>query len=548
MEGPIGEFRRWFLDHGGSFGDHVELQHDSVRGVHLRVAQGSRVCSASGLISCPHTLTLSYFDVTTDGEPFTNKSSQDNVASATGLISPLNALRFFLIEQFHLGKSSRWHPYINLLPSPFEDYPFNTPFYYKGEDAKWLEGTSLEHGMRSTERLWRDEHLQGLEKLRPNNILLGYGFTLFRNASDHCNLALGSVAAARIADKLARHTAASYRQAPRSEVCSEKSIENSTTGIGWVRLPYGSQDRTSAQSEPPSLVFSPGFLEQASMAFSNAREDDWEMLGNTLDLSPMGLTRNKLHTACAIAMLLQKQYMEMAVRNADLPAWPKNDRQFHAARYRRRQYHILSTAIQSIIHSLRRLVGLDPSWPRDKRIVGLNHVLKAGPKDFLTDFRALLHVGFGTRKPERLRRQMLVESALTLWLCGLWLWVQTVPISGSIASRAPLPAPTALWIQFVCKTYGEVSDIGRSWQSIPASKEGELLAGSCQTIVDAAVAKNPLTIYNHPEVTASRLLWCLRVFREESFMCPNLEGEVDDETDELMLFLQGDAYQDQSIA
>ncbi|KAL8946343.1 MAG: hypothetical protein Q9222_007246 [Ikaeria aurantiellina] len=349
------------------------------------------------------------------------------------------------------------------------------------------------------------------------------------------------MAVTRIRDKLTHRPAVTQFEAAGSDVCPEESVESSITGIGWIRLAHDSKD-DSTHPRLPSLVFSPHFLEQASVAFSNAREDDLEMRGNTLDFSSVRLTRNKLHTACAIVMLLQKQYMEMTVQDAHLPAWPKNDRQFHAARYRRGQHLILYTAIHSVIHSLRRLVGLEPSWPRDKRVARLDHILKAGPKEFLTDFRAIIHLGFGTRNAEKLRQQMLVESAFTLWLCGLWLWVRPATVTGSNALRAPLPVIMAQWVQFISKIYGEESNIGKLWEEIPASKEGELLARSCQTIIEATIAKNPLTIYNHSEATTSRLLWCLRVVREESFMCPNLEGKAGDENDEITLYLQGNSH------
>ncbi|KAL8874870.1 MAG: hypothetical protein Q9192_009131 [Flavoplaca navasiana] len=188
--------------------------------------------------------------------------------------------------------------------------------------------------------------------------------------------------------------------------------------------------------------------------------------------------------------------------------------------------------------SLRFLAGLDPSWPRDRRLLRLEHILKAGPKEFLIDFRAVLHVGFGTRNAEKIRQQMLLDSAFTLWLCGIWLWMPLeMKSENPLSDRPALPTRTADWVTFMHRTYGDESKIGQRWAKIPASEEGRSLAESCCNIIRAAASKNPRSIYNHPRADVDRLLWCLRVIREETFMCPDLEGREGDENDEVMLFL-----------
>ncbi|KAL8763270.1 MAG: hypothetical protein Q9184_000910 [Pyrenodesmia sp. 2 TL-2023] len=227
--------------------------------------------------------------------------------------------------------------------------------------------------------------------------------------------------------------------------------------------------------------------------------------------------------------------------NDSLPPWPRNQRQFHAARYRRGQLHILRSVSDSMVASLRGIAGLIPNLPRDKRIMRLEHILVAAPKDFLRDFRAAIHVGLRTRDAEKLKQQDLAESAFILWLCALWLW--SLPTSSPVSqvpSRQNLPARTAKWLAFVRATYGEESEIGRRWSALPASEEGRLLTESHYCIVKAAAEKDPQSIYSHPEATTDRLLWCLRVIREESFVSPNLDGEVANQTDEIILFLEQD--------
>ncbi|KAI4178625.1 MAG: hypothetical protein LQ346_007377 [Caloplaca aetnensis] len=376
---------------------------------------------------------------------------------------------------------------------------------------------------------------------------MGYGFSLFKNPSDHCNIALGAMAIASIKEISHRRKFTSASKIPcRAKGFSSKTtmdvpLDHSSSGIGWVRLVPSSRDVSHLETENIHLVFPEGFLQQASIAFFNTRERLTGIPLRDAKICSTELTRNRLHTLSAIALILQKQYSDLIASNVNLPPWPRNLRQFHAARYRRGQLHILRSASSSIVAGLRRIAGLNPSSPRDKRIMRLEQVLKTPPKDFLCDFRAAIHLGLGTRDAEKLKRQDLAESAFVLWLCGLWLWSLPNPRPGGQAPiRQNLPARTARWLAFVHANYGDDSEIGRRWSALPASEEGRLLTESHHCIVKAAAGKNRQSIYSHPEATEDRLLWCLRVIREESFVSPNLEGKVGDETDEIILFLEED--------
>ncbi|KAL8863799.1 MAG: hypothetical protein Q9198_010324, partial [Flavoplaca austrocitrina] len=373
-------------------------------------------------------------------------------------------------------------------------------------------------------------------------LIMGYGFSLFKNPSDHCNLALGAMAVAHINGVLSQRPASTPLQHAALDIEPSAvkpdqvaDLPNPIIGVGWVRLIH---NNTGEKEKRPEYLFSPGFLEQASIAFANAREHGRGFMSTDTTLFAGPATRNKLHTACAIAMILQKQQTDLTSSNDHLPRWPNNQRQFHAARYRRGQLLILRTVTDSIVTSLRFLAGLDTSWLRDKRLLRLEHILKAGPKEFLIDFRAVLHVGCGTRNAEKIRQQMLLDSAFTLWLCGIWLWMPLeMKSENSLSDRPALPTRTADWLTFMHRTYGDESKIGQRWAKIPASEEGRSLAESCCNIIRAAASKNPRSIYNDPRADGDRLLWCLRVIREETFMCPDLEGREGDENDEIMLFL-----------
>ncbi|KAL8869450.1 MAG: hypothetical protein Q9174_004264 [Haloplaca sp. 1 TL-2023] len=585
MDDRFHNFGKWFQQNNGHFGESVELAYKPDRGLHLCTRPGIELPSDGCIVSCPRSLTLSSFNASHGKDAFVERFKH-GVQNDLPSISEISLLRFFLLEQFQLGASSFWSPYINILPDPYSDFPFNTPLYYDDEDLKWIRGTSLEHSLRRTEAMWREEHSQGIQMLLQDHegrypcapfktgasqeaapVLLP-GLDLLNHSpsakvtwkwtEDACSIIshvalpggaeilnnyapksneepMGSMAVARVTALCKQRIQCT---ASAGQAAEDGLLTRPITGVGWIRLVSNGFQHDETHVNEQTHCFSPAFLAHASMAFFNASETCGGYSETDTELFTSDMTRGKLHTACAIAMILQKQYTDILAGNANLPQWPKNLRQFHAARYRRGQILILHTIIKAIITKLRAFVGLEQPWLRDKRVVRLDHILRAGPKDFLQEFRSVLHLGLGTRNVQRIRQQNSLDTAFTLWFCGLWLWTYSHEQEEN-RRRTTLPSRTAKWLSFVCTTYGEESDIGRQWDKLSTSEEGKLLASNCQGIVRAAVEKNPQSFYNSPEATFSRMLWCYRVILEESFMCPDLDGHSgEDENDEIMLFLK----------
>ncbi|KAI4160484.1 MAG: hypothetical protein LQ342_005717 [Letrouitia transgressa] len=390
---------------------------------------------------------------------------------------------------------------------------------------------------------------------------MGYGFSLFRNQADYCTLLLGPAATSRITAYIERgrgddnvHLRRQHSNSTPSEerlslysyataFCNLDTLldpgrQSIAPNLGFVQLAGIHYQQQNGLKFP--YIFSPGFLEDASIAFSNQREFQQDDIGRSFEIDSLELrlTRLKLHVVCAVVMILQRQQAWISQHDSRLPQWPENDRQFYAARYRRGQLRILGNTTNSIIRRVRCLSGLETSCPRDMCLVRLEHILEESPKELATDFRSILHTGFGTRNPTRIRSSLLVESTFALWLCGLWLLSNTsVGFRPLFATESAFGLKISQWLLFLRRVYNQ--SFKRIAESVPARLEEAVpLAESCHAVIKAGVKKKPASIYNRPEVTHKRLLWCLDVIREESFMTPDLDGKFGEENDGFVLFME----------
>lgn len=311
--------------------------------------------------------------------------------------------------------------------------------------------------------------------------------------------------------------------------------------IQWIRLSSKCRQENILKSQA-LCEFSPGFLSDMSIAFSNKREiahSDFQ-LRSSIDFSSDQTSRNKLHVACSITMILQRQQMAITKHDFDLPMWPQNEKQFHAARYRRNQLQILTYGIDSLLGYLRELTELKKPAGRDMRTVRLEHTLTDNSQEILTDFRATLNAGLGTRDAAKIKKNRWVECAFSLWLCGLWVHAHRRGASGLSNSTCKM----LRWLNFLHRVYifpieprphEQEAAIGGDHDT---SEDIPLLCESFMAVVEAAVKKNPRSLYGDSAVTTARLAWCLNIIREEGIMCPNLDGKTGEDDDEYVLFLE----------
>ena len=265
-------------------------------------------------------------------------------------------------------------------------------------------------------------------------------------------------------------------------------LQAPTLGVGWARLTRGHDLRCRSKTLP--YEFSSDFFNDASIAFSNQREFRQCIRHQVFEsmLSESGPTRLSLNVICATYMILQRQESDILQYDVQLPQWPKNEKQFHAARYRRSQLQTLTTILHSILHQMRILCGADLSWPRDIRVVRLEHILDESPEPLSGDFRAALRAGVGTRNPAKIKANGWVESAFTIWLCGLWILCQPDLIPSHSPSRMSLRRKTCEWIDFLRRAYGQGFE--KAGRHDPAeAREDLLLAESYYAIVKRGISK-----------------------------------------------------------
>ena len=157
------EFHAWFVSGGGIIHPDVEMAHNST-GSYLRARSEHDIAAGSPLISCPHSLIISWPQVLHGPDQFIRRL---DLQRASRLTTAAVILRLFLIRQYVLKENSHWWPYIRLLPQPDTGDHLDTPLWYASEDLLWILGTTLEFGAKSRERMWRREYEEGMKLLVP---------------------------------------------------------------------------------------------------------------------------------------------------------------------------------------------------------------------------------------------------------------------------------------------------------------------------------------------------------------------------------------------
>lgn len=108
------DFTAWFTNAGGLLHPNVKIAFDSA-GLGVRTIDGKGLPSQSCVVTCPHTLAISWFHVIQGPESFFSRFGSRNLSSH---VNEVVIIRFFLVKQYLLKERSSWWPYIRCLPQP----------------------------------------------------------------------------------------------------------------------------------------------------------------------------------------------------------------------------------------------------------------------------------------------------------------------------------------------------------------------------------------------------------------------------------------------
>lgn len=142
----------WATLHGASLHPALEIYKDDVTGFSMRVKsfmtpKETRLQPCDEVLSCPLEISLSYLNALT-GQPLSTtrpENTSNNYPQFPPQIlkaAPHIVGRFYLMQQYLLGKASFWYPYIATLPQPDVISSWASPPFWPEEDAEFLEGTN----------------------------------------------------------------------------------------------------------------------------------------------------------------------------------------------------------------------------------------------------------------------------------------------------------------------------------------------------------------------------------------------------------------------
>lgn len=168
----------WATSHGASVHSAVEIYKDDVTGFSMRVKphlgpEERRLEPQDEVLTCPLATSLSYVNAL-HGGPLLPNSDAGKAAEkkppafppAFMALPPHVVGRFYLVQQYLLGPSSFWHPYVATLPQPDVLSSWSLPSFWPEDDAALLEGTNAGIAARAVRDQLRREHKEARRILR----------------------------------------------------------------------------------------------------------------------------------------------------------------------------------------------------------------------------------------------------------------------------------------------------------------------------------------------------------------------------------------------
>lgn len=168
----------WARSHGASLHRALEVYKDDVTGFSMRVRQNLssdeiNLESQDEILSCPLATSLSYLNANLGGPLLANAAEPTEAGPAFPpafmKLAPHVIGRFYFIQQYLLGKSSFWHPYIATLPQPDVLSSWSLPPFWPEDDAAFLEGTNTGIAAETIREQLKTEYKEARRVLKEAN-------------------------------------------------------------------------------------------------------------------------------------------------------------------------------------------------------------------------------------------------------------------------------------------------------------------------------------------------------------------------------------------
>lgn len=169
----------WATSYGAVLHPALEIYKDEVTGFSMRVKssmgpENSALKPHDTIVACPLDISLSYLNALT-GQPLsTTTADQSSECSPQFPSELLKAAphiigRFYLMQQYLLGKASFWYPYIATLPQPDVTSSWSSPPFWPEEDAEFLEGTNTGIAAKAIQTQLKEEYKLARKALKEAN-------------------------------------------------------------------------------------------------------------------------------------------------------------------------------------------------------------------------------------------------------------------------------------------------------------------------------------------------------------------------------------------
>ncbi|CAK7271781.1 hypothetical protein SEPCBS119000_004779 [Sporothrix epigloea] len=190
----IAALLEWFkTEHHGQVHNGLDIYHSDETGLSFRASVTGNAAIAAGepVVVCPLSASLSYLNAIGGGWPLGKASHLPKEpvsafpAAFVHKVPPHVIGRFFLIQQYLLGPSSPWAPYISALPEPhdFDAWALPAVWPSEGRDGTaltLLEGTNAEVAAAEIRQRIDDEFREAWPLLQDDDIKIKYTLSLYK--------------------------------------------------------------------------------------------------------------------------------------------------------------------------------------------------------------------------------------------------------------------------------------------------------------------------------------------------------------------------------